>query len=106
MANVEQLQKTLEHIKEHPGSWSQLLWSHCFAGLTLKLNGEEPVGMPGDVIRDRASELLGLELVSRPCACGCGQEAAGGHELFAADNTLNDLERIVQELTAAEPVTA
>jgi hypothetical protein len=107
MANTKLLHRTLEYIKANPESWDQCRWTMCFAGITLRLAGEaelstdecsccgdlltpDGVVLGPDVIEASAQRLLGLGTVPTVA-------------LFQSWNTLDDLERIVRELTEAEP---
>jgi hypothetical protein len=100
MANAELLRRTLEHIKENPTEWDQRGWFTCFAGITVKLNGDDLEMIGRHPIGERAAELLGLEITSERCCEICG-DVPVMPSLFSSDNTLADLERIVGELTAA-----
>lgn len=116
--NVPLLRKTLEHIEAHPEEWNQSAWAcgtaGCFAWHAAMLDGagnppdpfnqEYVPAEPGDDpdqlveiastqtvhVADRATRVLGLD--SRVV------ESSGG--LFRYDNTLDDLRRIVADLTA------
>jgi hypothetical protein len=110
MANTEGLQKTLEHIKEHPKEWDQHRWHMCFAGIALRLL-RGAVIEPGDVctccdvlkvdgetlrsweISDLAQEALELT----------DQQAA---QLFNGRHRLDALTSLVAEFTAEAPVPA
>lgn len=102
--NVPLLRQTLDYIKTHPQEWDQEVWRWvtdcgtvaCFAGTACRLNGDtfgdldcvDLVILPdGKVqeIKGRARDILGLTI----------GEADG---LFAAENTLETLEQIVEEL--------
>lgn len=104
MVNAALLQQTLEHIKANPNDWDQHRWTTCFAGLAIKVSGVEPTHFGSTKLQ--AAELLGLELTSETCDCGCGATFASSHELFGAYNTLDDLEEIVQDLVAEALLSA
>lgn len=115
--NVPLLRKTLEHIEAHPEEWNQSAWAcgtaGCFAWHAAMLDGagdppdplnpEYVPAEPGDEperlveirstqtihVADRATRVLGLPSAS--------VEGQGG--LFRYDNTLDDLRRIVGELS-------
>jgi hypothetical protein len=106
MANTEGLQKTLEHIKEHPGEWNQGSWSTCFAGASLRvLKGAVVVestccrlcddleidGSPiqGNGIATLAQEALGLTDEQRSV-------------LFNGNNDLERITALVAEFTAEQ----
>ena len=108
--NVSLLQRTLAHIEDNPLQWRQLDWrcgtAGCFAHHAVvigrgtlwqsKQNPDSPYVTAvsndgGDAIcgrthiADRARRLLGLD-------------SAAATDLFAPENTLNDLRRIVGDL--------
>lgn len=108
MANAERLQQTLEHIKANPEDWDQRRWNMCFAGWTVRLASEATIRtgecgccstlvkegggiIPTWEIHQSASRLLDVDRES---------------ELFDANNTLEDLERIVQDLIAEALLSA
>lgn len=101
MVNAERLQQTLEHIKANPEGWDQATWRTCFGARALKLDGQEPMAMSVSAIRAAVHELLGLERELVPCCDDCG-DVLGDHKLFDGHNSLDDLERIVQELTTEQ----
>ncbi len=107
--NKELLKNVLTKIKDDPKSWTQWMWaiqrpcgtSHCFAGHVVHI--ALPEAKPHFECRsdlstrftlnsglcsykDTARALLGL--TEREC-----------DKLFDANNTLEDLERVVKELT-------
>ncbi len=122
MPNKTLLRKTLLAIKKNPKHWDQSAWkcgtSFCFAGWAVKLDGGRfPKGSdtmvyareddPADdvfvryvglrkynfvSIDDRAHRILKLKRESEYV----------GHPLFHRDNTLNDLEKMVDDLTNPE----
>lgn len=107
--NVELLDRTLAHIEANPERWDQAVYrcatGMCFAGWACTLAGglwisdddevlvAEPGEWPthqwdGEVVataRVRATRILGLD-------------DAQASDLFSADNTIEDLRRIVAEL--------
>lgn len=121
--NVALLRQTLAHIEAHPEQWNQEMWANecgtafCFAGHAVLQAGchilasRETVEwstIPSEIataafplrgsapsIRAVAMRLLGLD---------DGQALT----LFCGDNSLDDLERIVDDLCAesAEAVTS
>lgn len=109
--NTALLHQTLTHIETHPDQWHQLDWAtrtecgtaYCFAGWAVQLArpDAEPDfdggrstsvvivdGVPRS-IEVLASDLLGLDIDQ-------------SEDLFACENTLDDLRRIVRELTGQE----
>lgn len=109
MANMEGLQKTLEHIKEHPDEWDQHRWHMCFAGVALRVlrgavveSGECECGdllkldgktLPSWDIADLAQEVL--DLTDRQAA-----------QLFNGLHRLDALTSLVADITAEAPVLA
>lgn len=112
MANVQLLQKTLDHIKAHPEEWEQRFWrcetKYCFAGHAAIIGGAEwvvaendpnpdnmpmwdLVTMPGsDAPREvqfAASELL--EITDRQA-----------DKLYWGSNTVEDLEYQIEAIIA------
>lgn len=110
MTNTDLLKRTLAHIEANPSEWQQSSWAartdcgtaYCFAGWAVKLS--KPDAVPyfesnesdvtflarseGDVfdIEDLAIDLLDIE---------CDE----ADQLFAPSNSLDDLRRLVGELT-------
>jgi hypothetical protein len=111
--NVELLKRTLEFIEANPKEWDQKTWcgtSCCFAGHAAILAGSrrvekarEPGALSWAHVR-RPDGKLGLvwEVAEREL----GLDEWQASELFAADNTLADLRRIVGELVTDEGLDA
>lgn len=110
MANTEGLQKTLEHIKEHPKEWDQHRWHMCFAGIALRL-------LRGAVIVGDADPLCALlqidgETVFSFDIADLAQEALEltdkqAAQLFNGLHRLDTLTSLVADNIAAEaPVPA
>lgn len=78
MANTEGLQKTLEYIKEHPSEWSQMRWSSCFAGISLRL-------------------LKGAQLSESDCCNTCRDLMSDGKPL--APHEIQEAAQVALELT-------
>lgn len=104
MTNAVALRTVLEHVREHQDTWDQEHWTDCFAGHTVRVlagatfvdsdccanHDHLTVGgakLHGFQIADMATELLGLT----------ERQAT---RLFLADNSLDDLTRLVDEFTA------
>lgn len=116
MPNADLLRRTLAHIEEHPEQWEQEMWATrrldcgttcCFAGWAVALSGGKPDFpdedwdtleayriVPGSVpgiaetrYAEVARQLLGLD-------------KAQSDLLFSEANELDDLRRIVAQLTA------
>lgn len=100
MIKADKANRTLDFIRDNPKEWSQGTWEKCFAGITLRLEGVDPDGLPADDVERAAGEILGLKMLK--CDC-CDVFRAIDKGLFDGDNTLEDLERIVKELTENEP---
>lgn len=115
MANAELLQRTLEHIKANPEQWDQWRFIDCFAGWTVRLNTPNvttrvqasdcgPECCPSYlVLIDDAGERIGVSDMAMELLELTPDQAS---ELFRGDNEMDDLERIVSELTAQEAVSA
>lgn len=111
--------RVLDHIDADPTSWDQENWiarnecgtAACFAGWATLLSGDKPAAsdeagdaefvLPADesivqYIPDRAAELLGIDL--QP-----DRYFTVGHPLFDADNTREDLGRLVEEYFGPRP---
>lgn len=113
--NVPLLRKTLEHIEAHPEEWDQSSWScgtsGCFAYHAAMISGGEPVDMYlGYVVseEDDPSDQVYLAAIGRPAMVHVATRAVrvlgldehpGDTRLFNGDNTLDDLRRIVAELS-------
>ncbi|XVQ07305.1 hypothetical protein ACQP1W_32450 [Spirillospora sp. CA-255316] len=109
--NVDLLKRTLAHIEAHPEEWDQNEWcteldcgtAYCFAGWAIKLDGRATFTAVNDFVIDEdgtsqdtddyAAGLLGIKSLERA-------ERDCEEHLFAADNSLDDLRRIVGELCA------
>lgn len=117
MANTELLNKVLEHIKANPEQWNQGRWTKCFAGWTVRLGMPnvtesqvpaecdccpawpvllDDAGAEIDDVASTALELLALNEAALELLA-----ANEAHDLFDERSSLDDLERIVQELTSA-----
>jgi len=105
--NVELLKKTLAHIEAHPEEWNQLEWcgtSCCFAGHAALLSGSSRV------IDTEGAPVVLWARVRRPdgklahvwdvAEQELGLDEARAERLFQADNTIEDLRRIVSDLIA------
>jgi hypothetical protein len=110
MANTELLHKVLQHIKDNPDEYDAIRWHKDFAGWTLRLI------MPGIEVRkddmdvetmyDADGDRVWIADIG-PWAMkllGIGSDQAV--QLFAACNTLADLDRIVAEISAEVAATA
>lgn len=96
MFNRELANRTLAYIREHLDEWDQSRWDKCFAGAVLKVSGYKLEGMKVysdgrwvGRIPSMARDLLGVSVY-------------GNDHLFADYNNLEDLERIVVELSEAD----
>jgi hypothetical protein len=109
MANIHGLNKVLEYIKANPTEWDQVRWSSCFAGTTLRvLMGAElaepdccgyrhDLVLDGVVITPLHIATMALDMLDLT--------SEWETRLFNACNTLQDLERIVAEISAGEQVS-
>lgn len=99
--NVELLEKTMQHIKDHPEMHDQSLWVNscgttaCFAGWALMFNGltakEVSAREAADSVQGDAADALGLTT----------QES---DVLFHSLNTRENLERMVKALVNGEDI--
>jgi hypothetical protein len=109
--NVPLLLRTLEHIEAHPEEWNQEKWhcgsAYCFAGHAATLSGAVFVTTPGDPDPDDTIHVLGPgddkpHAVYYYAAGALGLDPYGraADRLFDGSNTLDDLRRVVADLTA------
>jgi hypothetical protein len=116
MTNIELPNETLSFIQDNPEEWDQTVWcgtACCFAGLALDLAGihiredweEVAVTDMPEHLREAAPGRAGYDEAGN-ASIGVGFAAMlvlglddeTRHNLFAANNGLRDLERIVAEL--------
>lgn len=124
MPNADLLKRTLAHIEAHPEQWFQGNWrgprnllgsehwrqaeagegcgtAFCFAGWAAELSGVTWVYPPDHrlsyTVLTPGEEEIAVDLYARLLLDLDFYEAA---DLFASDNTLDDLRRIVAELSA------
>lgn len=97
--NIQLLEDTMQHIKDHEEDWNQGLWwcgtSGCFAGWACALSGEYTAkqlrAMASDGITPSAAQRqLGLDLAQIT--------GDGGAYLFSGINSLPMLELMVKDL--------
>ncbi len=122
MTNVDLLGKTLAYVEAHPDEWHQQSWrcgtSMCFAGHAVALAGipfADPDSNDDDILgRDLPRWLAARLGLAWNEALGSNEVAAaligiepyperfdgepGVEHLFAPNNDLDDLRRIVAEL--------
>lgn len=111
--NAELAYRVLDQIDAHPEAWDQTTWqcgtSACFAGWAVRLSGgvmENVHGRTWDVIvADGLGELNGMD------ADEAAERLLGVRmpwrepedDLFAQDNTREDLGRLVAEIFGPRP---
>lgn len=106
MANVELIQKVLDHITAHPDEWNQASWAvkrecgtaYCFAGHVVQMTGYE-IAWDGDYDRAFHVKVKGLPVglysyantISYVARRELGLTDVESITLFDSDNTLSDL---------------
>jgi hypothetical protein len=114
MANASLLRRTLQYIKEHPEKHNQSYWfargdcgtTACFAGTAARLSGYKPYWLTLEsteyAVHDDAefpsAENISVEILGQQLLELSSGEA---DRLFHGDNTLTDLERIVDGIIAS-----
>lgn len=102
--NVPLLRKTLEHIEAHPGEWDQENYrcgsAACFAGHAALLAGGE-WDRPNEPLDDylAPSSDRPFETADERAVSVLGLEQWQADRLFDGGNSLDDLRRIVAELS-------
>lgn len=105
MPNVDLLQRTLAEIEAHPEQWDQFRYDKCFAGTAVRLDGGVwPEGCVVAVVPvpEDPPEIVhnGIVYVDRRAQRILGLTDIQIGPLVFGFNTLDDLRRIVAELTA------
>lgn len=106
MINVELLEEVMQQIKDHPEQHKQSWWftkswcgtAMCFAGWACYLSGWQPLFVSNSRQGSFAINKEGVSCYVRPLAIkllGLGENFP---ELFNANNTVEDLERLVKDL--------
>lgn len=108
MPNTDLLHRTLAAIEANPDDWNQGDWRKCFAGKAAELAGGQWVDATGnelvleredpDWCRDLGETFSGTRAYR---VLGLRDADEGTRGLFVSTNTLDDLRRIVGELTGA-----
>jgi hypothetical protein len=108
MANVELLRKVLQHIKDNPEQYDAVRWHADFAGWTLRL------AMPGvEVKKDSCDietmfspegERVWISDIGNWAQRLLGLSDGQSVRLFHSGNTVDELERLVNEFTASATV--
>lgn len=117
--NAELAYRVLDHIDAHPEQWEQGKWigqaecgtAACFAGWAVLLSGAEPrFYMKGcstaDVVFDgraRVAPDLAEELLGASRWVEAGDGESDDIDLFAQDNTREDLGRLVVQIFGPRP---
>lgn len=110
MANNELLHKVLQHIKDNPDQYDAVRWHADFAGWTLRL------AMPGIEVRkdscdietmfDGNGERVWIADIGPWAQRLLGLDMGQAAQLFCGANDLDDLTRIVAEITTEAQVSA
>lgn len=110
MANKELLRKVLQHIKTNPGDYDAARWHKDFAGWTLRLAlpGVEARTDSLDIERlfDAEGEVIWIQDIGPWASKLLGINAEQAAQLFCGANTIEDLGRIVGEISAEAEVKA
>lgn len=117
MPNAALAYKVLDHIIAHPEEHKPEMWIGnecgtvaCFAGWTVIFSGDIPVYEDGINYTDEVRTSIGdLEWIPARAAKLLGMPRDGGHlaangyRLFNMNNTLDDIERLVDEIFGPRP---
>lgn len=108
--NAPLLVKTLDHIRENPTEWYQADWAiqwndgrvtACFAGLAVRLAGYDFDF--GKYLWSIATDAVTTGVhIAEAARVELGLTGVQALELFEANNTFEDLERIVNEILKSE----
>lgn len=100
MANNELLDLTLNHIIENPESWHQQDWrcgtSYCFFGHAALLSGWKSA--EGDTSAFMVSPDNEVDTIENVARRALDLDAETARILSCSTNTLDDLERMVEEI--------
>lgn len=107
--NIPLLRKVMEHITEHPQEYHQRFWglrtdcgtTHCIAGWALVFSGRELVWDTGDLpgmLFAAARDGLTANIAAREL----GLDVDRAWELFEADNSLDTVWALVEEISGGE----
>jgi hypothetical protein len=110
VSNSELLHKVLRHIKDNPDQYDAVRWHRDFAGWTLRL------ALPGTEVRKDSCDIetmfdtdgnrVWISDIGPWAKELLGLKPSQASRLFCGANTIDDLERIVAEITADAEVTA
>lgn len=103
MANAELLHKVLRHIKDNPSEYDPVRWHRDFAGWTLRLEAGAEVRTDGcdiETMFDADGNRVGVSDIGPWAIRLLGISVDQSFKLFCASNTVDDLERVVREITA------
>lgn len=117
--NTAELVAVYQHIKAHPEQWNQQLWgcrnecgtAFCFAGHAVVRAGAELAWEVDFVTDDGTFEradflrepIRGIYTIAGYASHVLGLNGPQSNDLFAGDNTLEDLRRIITEITSVDP---
>jgi hypothetical protein len=113
MANIKLLRDTLEYVRSHPEKWNQLNWAYkddcgtkyCFAGTAVHLAGYKFQWERGNNIdKDRlvGSRISGGELIREKAQTLFDISFDQSEDLFNAENSIFDIERLINQIELAE----
>lgn len=104
MANKELLHKVLQHIKANPEQYDAVRWHADFAGWTLRLAvpgvGIRKDGCDIETMFDAEGNRVWISDIGPWAVQLLGLDGEQGAALFSSTNTIDDLSRLVGELTA------
>ena len=98
---VTRLYQVLNYIKAHPEEWEQSVWHHCFAGHACCIGSgtewTELYMFPAQLDQRRVPKDLRHKVVStfNYAMHWLGLTEEQATEVFKGNNTLEDLERII-----------
>lgn len=112
MANVQLLQKTLDHIRSHPEEWEQRFWrcgaGMCFAGHAAILGGATWLTELDVTADDFDTVVMPDKTTKHPVQFAAQQlldvTFPQADKLFSADNTFAQLEHLVEAIVRDEEV--
>ena len=116
--NAELAYRVLDHIDAHPEQWDQRTWDcgtvACFAGWAVRLSGARAAGPAYDSkVVEGPADLIGLDVsdaavrvLRHECWTPDSDIFSPRGDLFASDNTREDLGRLVAEYFGPRPGSA
>ncbi|MFF3363611.1 hypothetical protein [Streptomyces misionensis] len=106
MANTELLHKVLKHIMDNPAEFDPVRWHRDFAGWTLRLAGPGIEARTDDfgteTLYDSDGNRVWITDIGPWARKLLGLTAEQAARLFSVTSTLDNLEHLVAEFSAAE----